>query len=114
MASIKMRREEFDTVHILLPPIQMDSVVIDLKDDAIYDLDKDEKEWVATQQGAYFDIFGQLKDALLEKEQIIKEKASENGILIQGKAMAKSYLQNFIQPLGYEVVFEEENFSVEQ
>ncbi|MEL6718497.1 MAG: DUF4230 domain-containing protein [Bacteroidota bacterium] len=112
MAAIKIRKDESDTVHILLPTIQMDSVIIELKDDAIYDLDKKEKEWMATQQGAYFDIFGQLKDALLEKEQLIKEKAQENGILTQGEEMAKSYLQNFIEPLGYEVIFEKEKMTL--
>jgi len=112
MAAIRIRSDESDTVHILLPPVQMDSVLIDLKDDAIYNLNKDEKEWMATQQGAYFDIFGQLKDAIIEKEQMIKEKARENGILIQGKEMAKSYLENLIHPLGYEVMFENEKLEL--
>lgn len=112
MSAIKIRKDDLDTVHILLPPVLLDSVVIDLKEDAIYNLDKDKREWIATQQGAYFDIFGQLKDALLEKEQMIKDKASENGILVQGYEMAKSYLRNFIQPLGYEVVFENEKLDI--
>ncbi|MEM6698275.1 MAG: DUF4230 domain-containing protein, partial [Bacteroidota bacterium] len=113
MAEIKIRRDESDTVHVLLPPILMDSVMIDLKDDAIYDLDKKKKELVATEQGAYFDIFGQMKDAILEKEQLVKEQAIENGILTQGEEMAKSYLRNFIHPLGYEVVFEDQKVEVE-
>lgn len=112
MAEVRIRKDESDTVHILLPPIQTDSVLIDLKDDAIYDLD-DKDKLIATQQGAYFDIFGQLKDAILEKEQIIKSKAHENGIFSQGEEMAKSYLRNFINPMGYEVVFENEKKQIE-
>lgn len=93
---------------IIIPELEFDPVLIDLPDSsAVYQLDRKESEWVGTYQGAYYDLFGQLKEAVLEKQIEVKEKAIENGILEEGRKMAESYIKNFIAPLGLEIEFKE-------
>ena len=93
---------------ITLPEIRFDSVFIELPtDSAVYKLDSKGTEWVTSQQGAYYDLFGQLKEAVLQKEKEVLAKAIENNIVEEGRQMAETYLQNFVAPLGYEIVFRE-------
>lgn len=91
---------------ITIPEPEFDPVLIELPDSsAVYKLDGKKSEWVGTYQGAYYDLFGQLKEAILEKEIEVKEKAIENGLIEEGKKMAESYLKNFVGPLGYKIEF---------
>lgn len=93
-------------ITIQIPKPEFDPVLIELPEDsAVYKLDKKDSEWVTSHQGAYYDLFGQLKEAIIEKEKEVKAKAIENGIEEEGKKMAEIYLKSFVAPLGYEVEF---------
>ena len=96
-------------LNLKLPEIEFDPVIIELaeaQDSVVYHLDKKEVETEFSYEGAYYDLFGQLKESILEKEVSVKAKAIENGILKEGEKMARSYLKNFVSPMGYEIRFE--------
>ncbi|MEL7533691.1 MAG: DUF4230 domain-containing protein, partial [Bacteroidota bacterium] len=95
---------------INLPPLQFNPVIIDLPtDSAVYKLARGKKSTVASEQGAYYDLFGQLKVAIIEKEAEAVLKAAENGILEEGRTMAENYISTFIEPLGYQIKFAEQD-----
>ena len=114
MKKVVTEKEGDSLLVITLPPIEFDPVLIDLPtDSAVYKLDSRDSEWVTSQQGAYYDLFGQLKEAILQKEQEVRDKAVENGIVEEGQKMAREYLTNFVTPLGYVLRFEEAKPEVE-
>ena len=97
---------EDSILHVHIPPIEFDPALIELPDSAtVYEVDNNKSELMISKQGAYFDLFGQLKEAVLEKQSEVKSKAIENGIIAEGEKMARSYLENFMRPLGLEMKF---------
>jgi len=107
MKKLSMNVEELEdsVVRILIPPIEFDPTLIELPDSAVYEVDGNESELEFTRQGAYYDLFGQLKETVLEKQSEVKAKAIENGIITEGEKMAKIYLENFMRPLGLKLEF---------
>ena len=108
MKAVKIEELADSLVRIYIPPIAFNRTLIELPDSSVYDIDGKETEFETSLQGAYFDLFGQLKETVLEKEAEVKTKAIENGIVEDGERMARLYLENFMRPLGLEMEFIQE------
>ncbi|MFK7923369.1 MAG: DUF4230 domain-containing protein [Bacteroidia bacterium] len=95
---------------ISLPPLQFSPILIELPtDSAVYKLARGKKTTSISEQGAYYDLFGQLKVAIIEKEEEARANAIKNGILQEGQKMAKSYITTFVEPLGFNIQFVEDS-----
>lgn len=104
MKNVEIEEIGDSVLNVFVPPIEFAPALIELPDSAgVYDIDSRQTEWEISQQGAYFDLFDQLKGTLLEKQTEVQAKAIENGIIQEGEKMAKIYLENFMRPLGLEV-----------
>ena len=105
MKKVVMNMEEFEDslVRLYIPPIEFDPVLIELPEENVYEMDGNKTELELSRQGVYYDLFGQLKEAVLEKEIEVKVKAIENNIVEEGRRMAEIYLENFMRPLGLKV-----------
>jgi len=104
---IEEAEDSTEIVRIYVPPIAFDRALIELPDkEGVYDMDGKKTELSNSQQGAYFDLFDQLKVTILEKHIEVKDKAIANGIIQEGEKMARVYLENFMRPLGiaYEII----------
>ena len=83
---------EKGVVYVRLPELKFDPVLVDLPEDSVvYQLDRKDSEFQSSQQGAYYELFSQLKEAVLDLEVESKKKAIENGILEEGDKMIKEY-----------------------
>ncbi|MEO1448940.1 MAG: DUF4230 domain-containing protein [Bacteroidota bacterium] len=91
-------------MQVILPPAQMDSVRIDLDSTDHFDLGR-KMDISLTEDGVYFEIFQQLKDALEEKRGELRERALEKGILTETQRLAAEYVRDFVGGLGYQVEF---------
>ncbi|MEM6806156.1 MAG: DUF4230 domain-containing protein [Bacteroidota bacterium] len=113
MREVKIHEDSLEVgiVYVQLPELHFDPVLIDLPEDsAVYQLDKKKTELHTSRQGAYYDLFSQLKEGILELESEVKEKARRKGILDEGEKMAKTYLESFIAPMGFEIRFDTTHF----
>ncbi len=110
-AYIDMREVQTDTdfftgasLQVKLPTPKLDSVIISLDSTDHYEL-SNKFEVDLTSKGVYYDIYQQLKDAILEKEVVVKEKALNEGIVKETHEMAAEYIKGFAATLGYSVRF---------
>ena len=95
-----------DTLLVILPPPQIDSVITDLDSTANYRLDKMLNLDASTSNdGFYYDIFQQLRQALKETEDLVRDKAIDAGIYAETQRLAAAYVTEFAGSLGYTVQF---------
>ncbi|MDB4285797.1 DUF4230 domain-containing protein [bacterium] len=92
-----------DTIQVLMPKVQLDSVIVDLDSTAEY-FDLGGRKLTTSGSGVYFEVYEQLRDGIKETEVSVKKKAAEAGIYVETQQLAQQYITDFARALGYNVV----------
>ncbi|RMG54785.1 MAG: DUF4230 domain-containing protein, partial [Bacteroidetes bacterium] len=93
-----------DTLLVVLPQPQVDSVQVRLEATENYDL-ASRVGFSVSEDGFYFEIFQPLQDALAELKVQVREKALARGIEAETRRLAEAYVTDFAGSLGYQVRF---------
>ncbi len=107
LKNLKINQRQFDdTLEVYVPQPQLDSVIVMIDDDStsLYPLSRAELD-KASDEGAYYDIFQQLKNAIIQAEGRVKKRAYEAGIMAETHRLAKEYVQQFASNLNLHIVF---------
>ena len=107
LKELKVNQRPFDdTLLVYVPKPQLDSVIVKIDDDStkLYQLARAERENVSN-DGAYYDIFQQLKNEIIAAEARVKKRAIEAGIIEETKKLAKEYVLQFAGNLNLPVIF---------
>jgi hypothetical protein len=92
-----------DSLAVLLPEAEIDSVIFQLDSAQLYPLARPGSE--KTEEGAYYDIFQQIKNAIIQAEGRVKKRAIEAGIKAETRRLAEDYVRDFAANLNLGVVF---------
>jgi chromosome segregation ATPase len=92
-----------DSLAVLLPEAEIDSVIFQLDSAQLYPLARPGSE--RTEEGAYYDIFQQIKNAIIQAEGRVKKRAIEAGIKAETRRLAEDYVRDFAANLNLGVVF---------
>ena len=107
LKDLKINRRQFDdTLEVYVPMAQLDSVIVRVDDDStrLYQLAKAGREDVSN-EGAYYDIFQQLKNAIIQAEGRVKKRALKAGIMAETRKLAKDYVRQFAGNLNLAIRF---------
>lgn len=86
-----------------MPVAKLDSVVINLSDTKRFQTGGKAKNGLFSkeEEGMYYEVYQQMKDALAETEEIVKNKAIEAGILVETDKMAVDYIRGIGKSMGF-------------
>lgn len=107
LKDLKINQRQFDdTLEVYVPPPMLDSVIVMIDDDStrLYPLAKPELG-KTSEDGAYYDIFKQLKNAIILAEGQVKKRAIEAGILAETRKLTREYITQFAGNLSLPIVF---------
>lgn len=114
---VDLKELDFETEHLVrhtggdsmvmfvnkMPVAKLDSVVINLSDTKRFQTGGNAKNGLFSkeEEGMYYEVYQQMKDALAETEQIAKNKAIEAGILIETDKLALDYIRGIGKSMGF-------------
>ncbi|WNJ17333.1 DUF4230 domain-containing protein [Pontibacter sp. G13] len=96
---------ESKILYVQLPEIEADSVFLDVASSRVDALDN--STFTTKGQRAYHMLLEQLKLALLNKSQKVRQEAIDAGVLSEAQFMAENYVGKFFGSMGVEVRFEQ-------
>ena len=108
---VDLKQLEFDYVNedsiviTRLPEAMLDSIIIKLPKKKRYIVGDVKPKQNPNGKGIFFEVYKQLKEAISEAKDRVKERALDAGILNDTEIMARQYLVNFGKSMGYGVGF---------
>jgi len=109
LKSMKVKTVGTDSLAIMyMPPAITDSVHIRMSDTKRF-LANNKKEGIFSsgEEGLYFEVYQQLKDAIVETESRVRKKAIEAGILEETDELAREYMRNVAKSMSSHAGFAE-------
>lgn len=107
---VDMKELEFeidgDSMRIIkMPKALIDSVSINLSDTKRFQTsgEKGRGLFSKAEEGLYFEVYQQMKDALIETEEIVRNKALTAGIMAETDRLAEEYISGMGKSLGFYV-----------
>ncbi|MEO1448939.1 MAG: DUF4230 domain-containing protein [Bacteroidota bacterium] len=91
---------------VQLPPAKLSKVHIDLRETEEYQADRRKLLFgKSIQRASYFEVYDQIRQALTQAKDRVRQRAIVNGIESETQSRAEMYLRNQIAGLGYRVEF---------